>query len=133
MQCPILPSLMARMKLVVGFTVVLFSTSALSDTLTKDQSDAVVDGLKESTRSLLRACLSSESFASCAENSGIDCEKFSEGADQDYRCTTRAKIEYAVHESAPPGISEVWEVTFRVFFSGKRWNIGPVTISRVVE
>jgi hypothetical protein len=119
------------MKLLIGLAAILISIPVLSDTLTRDQSDAVVDGLKESTRSLLRACVSSEDFARCTQDSGIHCENIAEKSVQDYRCVTRAKIEFRINKSVPAEISEIWEVTFRAFYAGEQWSVGPESITRV--
>ena len=121
------------MKLLISIAAIAISMSVLSDTLTKEQSHAVVDGVRESTRSLLRACVSSENFVRCTEDSGIQCENIAEKAAQDYRCVTRATIEFRIEKSVPPQISEIWEVTFRAFYAGERWNVGPESIARVVE
>lgn len=50
------------MRLLIGLATILISIPVLSDTLNRDQSDAVADGVKESTRSLLEACVSTEDF-----------------------------------------------------------------------
>ena len=121
------------MKLLIGFAAILISIPVLADSLTRDQSAAVVDGVKESTRSLLRACVSSEDFVRCTQDSGIQCENIAEKAAQDYRCVTRATIEFRINKSVPPEISEIWEVTFRAFYAGDRWNVGPESITRVFD
>lgn len=101
--------------------------------LNKDQSRALVDGVRESTRSLLTACVSSEAFTRCATNSGIRCSNIAEKAARDYRCVTRVAITFAIDDSDPPALSQVWEVNFRVFYARERWNIGPERIGSVVE
>lgn len=121
------------MKIWAGLIALSLSIPVLSDSLARNQSDALVNGVKETTRALLEACALSDEFVRCAEASGIHCERIAEKAAQDYRCVTRATIEFTTNKSAPPAISEIWEVTFRAFYADERWNVGPETISRVVD
>lgn len=117
----------------------LFLTSAFlplmvaANPLTRDQSHSLVDGVRESTRSLLSACVASEDFTKCAMDSGIRCSNLAEKAARDYLCVTRATIGFAIDGSTAPTLSTTWEVNFRVFFARERWNIGPERIGRVAE
>ncbi len=69
----------------------------------------------------------------CASDSGIRCENTAIEAAQDYRCVTQATMEFRKDLSSPSDISETFNVTFRVFYAGERWNVGPDSISRVVN
>lgn len=121
------------MKFWLSATALSFSVPVLSDSLTRSQSDALVEGVRETARTILTACAASEDLARCAEASGIRCERIAEKAAEGYRCVTRATTAFAVDGITPPTISETWEVSFRVFYAKERWNIGPESIGRVVN
>ena len=121
------------MKFWVALFTLSLSIPVMAETLTRSQWDALVDGVRESTRGLLNACVNSGDFVRCAKTSGIHCDNIAEKVTEDYRCVTRTTIEFAVDKSVPPAISENFNVTFRVFYAGERWNIGPESIGRVVN
>lgn len=121
------------MKIWVGLIALSLSIPALSEPVTRNQSHALVDGVKEATRALLISCTHSEDFVRCAETSGIHCENIAEKSVLDYRCVSRATLEFTIDKSAPPALSEIWEVAFLAFYADERWNVGPESISRAVD
>ncbi len=121
------------MRFWIAIFALSLSIPTMADKLVRAQWDALVDGVRASTRGLLETCTNSGDFVQCAKASGIRCENISEKATQDYRCVTQTTIKFAVERSDIPAVSETLEVTFRAFYSGERWKIGPESIGRVVN
>jgi len=121
------------MKFWAAIVISSLSFSVQADTITRDQSDAVVQGIRAATTGLLESCQESDDFESCAEANGIRCENISEKSAKDYRCETRATIEFASDGSTPAAISAVWGVTFRAFYLDDLWHFGPERIGSVID
>ena len=121
------------MRFWIGLLAFTISIPAVPDSLTRSQWDAILDGVRKSTKSLLYACTDSSDFVLCAQSNGIRCENVREKAAEDYRCATRTTTEFAHDKSSGPSISEILEVNYRVYYDGEVWSIGPESIGRVVN
>lgn len=99
------------------------ASTVLSDTMTKAQTDALVDGIRRSGDALLKTCFAADNFVGCASDSGIQCDEARIDDTVEYRCVSTVTIEFSADEAAQTARIKDWRIEYRITQTGNRFAI----------